>query len=209
VDLFNNQLTGTFPVEVASLRPLQILHFKNNDISGTIPSEFGKLPDLSWFDFSGNYLHGTIPASFGESSSIKDFRIADNMLHEPVPEALCANSQLNGGVTTTYGCAGVMCPLGTFSDAGFATEMSDGCTPCPKDESTVYAGSTTCRTFDDKDILSIIKAVMEGVSWPAEYEETWDKENTSVGVCGWSGVECDASGEIVSLTIPVPSDEFF
>lgn len=193
---------------MASLRPLQILHFKNNDISGTIPSELGELPDLSWFDFSGNYLHGTIPASFGESSSIKDFRIADNMLHEPVPESLCANIQLNGGMTTAYGCSGVMCPLGTFSDSGFATESSNGCTPCPKDESTLYAGSTACQTFDDKDILSIIIDVMGAVSWPIEYGKTWNKENDSVDVCDWYGVGCDANGEIVSLKIPVPSEAF-
>lgn len=201
IDIFNNHFTGTIPVELASMRSLQILHGKLNDITGTIPSEFGYLPELSWIDFSGNYLHGAIPSSFGLSSTIRDFRVADNMLHEPVPESFCTNEALNAGATVKYGCDGVICSLGTYTESGYATEAEGGCIPCPKGQSTVYLGSTSCRTFDDNDLLSIVYAVMEGLPWPKEYDETWNKESD---VCDWHGIECDGNGEIESLTIPVP-----
>lgn len=129
------------------------------------------------------------------------------MLHMPIPESFCFNEHVNGGATEDYGCDGLACPLGSYSETGFATEASNGCTPCPEGESTVYIGSTTCRTFDDTDILTIIHAVMEGIPWPAGYEETWSKDNDD-SVCDWEGVECDANGEIASLTIPVPLDEY-
>ena len=173
-------------------------------MTGTIPPEIGALKEMSWFDASQNFLHGTIPDTFGDSQTIRDFRVGDNMLHEPVPVSLCNKEELNDGATVAHGCDGVVCSLGTFSETGFATES--GCLPCPKGQSTVYLGSTGCRTFDEKDILTMIYAVMEGIPWPAGYDETWNKDNSD-DVCEWQGVECDENGEIESLTIPVPYDD--
>ena len=88
---------------------LQILHIKLNLLTGTISSRFGELPQLSWFDVSTNALHGTIPKTFGDSTSLTDFRLgAGNRIHDPIPKALCKNPGINGGLTKTYGCGGVI-----------------------------------------------------------------------------------------------------
>jgi hypothetical protein len=46
-------------------------------------------------------------------------------------------------------------------------------------------------------------AVMEGISWPKAYVDTWTKENLD-DVCHWEGIECDENGLIEAITIPVP-----
>ena len=74
------------------------------------------------------------------------------MIYDPVPHTLCTNANINGGLTKTHGCSGVICPLGTYSDPGHATH-ADGCKPCPPGKTTVYLGSSTCIKFDENDYL--------------------------------------------------------
>jgi hypothetical protein len=161
----------------------------------------GELPYLSWFDASHNHLHGTIPASFGASLSIKDFRLANNMIYDPVPHALCANPNVNGGLTKQYGCDGVICSLGSYSDVGHATDADGGCKPCLPGETNLYLGSTTCRRFSWTEIMSLFFDVMKGDSWPSSYKTNW--RDLTVDSCAWAGIACDASGEPVSLTFPL------
>jgi hypothetical protein len=200
-DLFNNNLEGPLPESLTKLSSLQILHIKLNRLTGTIPAGFGDLPFLSWFDVSSNTLHGTIPASFGASRSIKDFRLANNMIHDPIPQSLCTNSNINGGLTRTYGCDGVICPLGTYSSPGHATH-AEGCKPCPKGGTTLYLGSTRCDFMNDADILAIYFNVMGGGSVNALQKSHWgDPEGTRP--CSWNGVKCDNEGEITSIRFPL------
>jgi hypothetical protein len=180
---------------------LQILHIKNNLFTGTIPSMLGELPYLSWFDASHNHLYGTIPASFGTSKSIKDFRLANNMIYDPVPQSLCANQNVNGGLTKQYGCDAVICSLGSFSDIGHATDADAGCKPCPEGETNLYLGSTTCRVFSFTEIMSLFFDVMNGDSWPGSHKTNW--RDLSVDSCSWAGIACDESGEPISLTFPL------
>jgi hypothetical protein len=171
-----------------------------NQLTGTISPKFGELPFLSWYDVSSNQLHGTIPATFGGSRSIKDFRLGGNMIYEPVPQSLCTNTNVNGGLTRMYGCDGVICPLGTFSDPGHATH-SEGCKPCPEGLTTMYLGSSACEEFTEKDILSIFFDVMGGESWNALQKSNWKDDQGSV--CDWNGITCDADGEIASIRFPL------
>jgi hypothetical protein len=199
-DLFDNKLTGSLPESFSNLQALQILHLKLNKLTGTISSQLGELPFLSWFDVSTNKLHGTIPASFGASKSIKDFRLGGNMIYEPIPHSLCTNTNINGGLTRNYGCDGVICPLGTFSDPGHATHSS-GCTPCPEGQTNMYLGSSSCQEFSEADILSVYFDVIRGDQWNALQQLHW--KDRSVDICEWYGVSCDEDGEIQSLRIPV------
>ena len=78
------------------------------------------------------------------------------MFYDPVPPSLCTNANVNGGLATTYGCDGVICPLGTYSESGHATLADGGCKKCPEGETTMYLGSSECRPFSPEDILSIL-----------------------------------------------------
>lgn len=184
---------------------LQILHIKLNHLTGTISSSFGKLPHLSWFDVSTNHLHGTIPNSFAHSDTLKDFRLGGgNMIHDPIPKALCANSNINGGLTKQYGCSGVICPLGTYSDPGHATH-SGGCKQCPMGRTTMYLGSSRCIQLTDEDILTMFYDVMAS-SNPFPMQQNHWELNRDGPICTWNGVECseeDDNNNIESIWFPL------
>lgn len=205
-DVFSNLLTGSIPKQLANIESLQIMHLKMNRLTGTIPASYGELPYLSWFDVSHNQLHGTIPATFGRSRSIKDFRLGGNMFYDPVPPSLCTNTNVNGGFATIYGCDGVICPLGTYSESGHATPADKGCKKCPENETTMYLGSTECRAFAPEDILAILFDAMQGERWPEELRGNW--KNRHIDVCYWSGVICDSDGDIVSIGFPIAWDDW-
>jgi Leucine-rich repeat (LRR) protein len=202
IDLFNNQLTGTIPESLARVSSLQIIHIKLNSLTGTISSGFGELPFLSWFDVSSNQLHGTIPASFGQSQTLKDFRLGGgNMFYDPIPDALCMNENINGGLTKTYGCSGVICPLGTYSDPGHATH-ADGCKPCPAGKTTLYLGSSACIKFDEEDYIAMIYDIMAATNNFSIQKGHWDL-NREGDVCTWNGISCDEKGEVESISFPL------
>ena len=131
------------------------------------------------------------------------------MVYDPIPPGLCSNPNINGGLTKQYACDGVICPLGTYSDTGRAEESSPGaggCLPCPEGESTLYLGSTTCRPFSDKDILSIFFDVMQGDRWGENFRKNW--QDPKAKLCDWSGVVCDrSSGKITGISFPAMGTE--
>mmetsp|Transcript_2343 Transcript_2343/g.5205 ORF Transcript_2343/g.5205 Transcript_2343/m.5205 type:complete len:324 (+) Transcript_2343:3-974(+) len=202
IDLFNNKLTGSIPESLADIQALQILHIKLNHLSGTISSGFGKLPNLSWFDVSTNHLHGTIPESFGHSKTLKDFRLGGgNMIHNPVPKSLCTNTNINGGLTKAYGCSGVICPLGTYSDPGHAIH-SDGCKRCPHDRTTIYLGSSRCVELTDEDILAMFYDVMAESNTSPMQQKHWSFEREGP-ICTWNGVECNEEETVETVWFPL------
>jgi len=113
---------------------------------------------------------------------------------------------INVGLTATYGCDGVICPLGTWSESGHASHAENGCRKCPEGETTMYLGSTICRPFSQEDILSILFDAMQGDRWPEELRENW--KNRHIDVCFWSGVICDTKGDIVSIGFPIAWDDW-
>jgi hypothetical protein len=201
IDAFNNKLTGTIPSSITKISVLQIFHLKDNKLTGTIPG-LGSMQRLSWVDLSNNMLHGTIPQSFGTSRAIEDLRLGGNFLYEPIPRGLCKNPSLNGGATKMYGCDGVLCPIGTYSDAGHAME-TQGCIKCPDGKTTLYLGSSLdkCRTIDAKDVLTMFFEVMQGDTWPEESQKNWGDPN--VDVCSWSGISCNKDGELIGMGFPL------
>jgi hypothetical protein len=98
-----------------------------------------------------------------------------------------------------YGCDGVICPLGTYSDPGHATH-SEGCKPCPEGETTMYLGSSACESFSEADILSIFFDVMGGQTWNAVQKKHWKDSRSSV--CKWEGVTCNDE-KIESIRFPL------
>lgn len=128
------------------------------------------------------------------------------MLYGEIPQSLCNHPTVNGGLTATYGCDGVICPLGYYSDSGHATHADNGCKKCPEGETNMYLGSSHCRQFSEADILSIFFDAMQGEKWPDELQENWKNQN--VDICYWSGIICDADGEVVSMGFPIAWDDW-
>lgn len=72
LDLYDNNLVGTLPPELALLPYLRMLVLDENQLSGTIPSEFGKLVDLTTLWLQYNSLSGSIPAELGKLDNFVD-----------------------------------------------------------------------------------------------------------------------------------------
>ena len=195
LDVFSNKLTGTLPDELGLLKNLQIIHVKENSITGTLPSSIALLPSLSWLDASNNNITGAIDPSYGTSSTLVDFKLGGNQIHGPIPDTLCSSTKLHEGMTSRYGCDAVLCPLGTYSTAGYATLTSE-CKPCPSGQSSLHLGASSCVPISQKEILSMFFDVMGGESWDEDQKYGW---KTLPNECDWAGVTCDSNGEIIGM----------
>jgi Leucine-rich repeat (LRR) protein len=106
-----NNLQGTLPTEVASLRSLSELHVYLNNIGGTLPTELGSLTSLSLLDLEVNHFEGklffdqllntnhtlqylrgsdnqfvgSIPSWIGNLTGLQEFWAADNSLTGSIP----------------------------------------------------------------------------------------------------------------------------
>jgi hypothetical protein len=165
---------------------------------------------MSFFHHCVSALYGTdflflfctrIPATFGKSSTLKDFRLGGNMIYDPVPKSLCRNEVINGGLTKTYGCSGVICPLGTYSDPGHATH-ADGCKPCPEGRTTMYLGSQSCIKLTEEDYITMFYDVMAATN-PHPMQQAHWQHNRERDVCEWNGIECDEKGQVISIEFPL------
>jgi hypothetical protein len=73
LDIQNNAMYGTLPIELSWLTTLTRLNFRDNQIYGTIPSEVGRLTNLQFLELSDNTLNGTIPWEVESMSSLGKF----------------------------------------------------------------------------------------------------------------------------------------
>ena len=121
------------------------------------------------------------------------------MLHG-FPRGMCNNPKINRGATKVHGCDGVICPVGTRSDDGYAT-VDRACEKCPEGASSFYLGSPGCVAMTEEMILSMLHAVLDGDSWDEQRQKNWN--DPKVSVCEWSGIGCDSDGELKSLSIPL------
>ncbi len=61
INLSNNNLTGTIPIDLGNLKSLNTLNLSDNTITGTIPGELGSAEDLNYLYLQNNQLNGDIP----------------------------------------------------------------------------------------------------------------------------------------------------
>lgn len=62
LQLCYNQLTGSIPTQLDSLKKLNVLALQSNLLTGAIPANLGNLGSLMRLDLSFNELFGSIPA---------------------------------------------------------------------------------------------------------------------------------------------------
>jgi hypothetical protein len=74
IDLQQNGLVGTIPVELALLSDLQSLWMRENELTGTIPGDaLGSLAKLSIVHLDTNKLTGTIPPSLRNNGALSKY----------------------------------------------------------------------------------------------------------------------------------------
>ncbi|KAL7262820.1 hypothetical protein ACSBR1_001056 [Camellia fascicularis] len=88
LDLSKNNPTGSVPVSIGNLATLTFLSLFKNHLSGPIPQEVGMLRSLITLDLSANNLTGLIPLELGKLNSLTYFTLHENKLTGSVPSEL-------------------------------------------------------------------------------------------------------------------------
>jgi uncharacterized delta-60 repeat protein/gliding motility-associated-like protein len=88
IDLKNNKLVGSIPVEIGNFPKLDLLDLSENKLSGTIPVEVGNLVNLKILDIFTNQLTGGLPKELALCLQLKNLEVAENMLSGPLPVEL-------------------------------------------------------------------------------------------------------------------------
>ena len=111
---YNNNLTGTIPNSLANLSNLQVLRLESNDLSGTIPTWLGNLQDLYLLQLGFNELTGIIPDELSTLTNLHILSIKHNELTGSIPTWL-------GDLTTLE----VLEIGGNMLTEGLPTELSN------------------------------------------------------------------------------------
>mmetsp|Transcript_25085 Transcript_25085/g.59207 ORF Transcript_25085/g.59207 Transcript_25085/m.59207 type:complete len:670 (+) Transcript_25085:79-2088(+) len=90
----SNQLAGTLPHQMNSLRKLSELWAGNNLLSGSIPSQIGNLRDLKTIYINNNALTGSIPTELG-LIPLEGLVMNDNSFFNTIPSQLFNVASLN------------------------------------------------------------------------------------------------------------------
>lgn len=88
LELPNNGLRGTIPVEIGELTELKRLDLSDNDLAGKIPGELGQLTFLNVLNLSRNNLKGEIPDELETLASLGQVYVKGNELTGCIPNNL-------------------------------------------------------------------------------------------------------------------------
>jgi Leucine-rich repeat (LRR) protein len=88
LELSFNKLSGELPASLGNLDKLEMLAFNGNELTGNIPASLGNLKDLKQLHLSSNYLTGTLPGSLKYLKNLEVFNVFDNKLSGELPSEL-------------------------------------------------------------------------------------------------------------------------
>jgi len=191
-------IDGNVPA-FSSLKHLSELYLHKNKLDGSIPEDFllTSQNDYIRVDLRKNMVEGAIPAVLFERFYYLTLLLANNKI-SMIPETICEVTsdilEWNGGDMNSFGCDGLLCHPGYYSEFGRETETSK-CVKCNEEGFTTFYGSTSCGLNSLKDILSSFYYSLGGADW--EQNDNWtDTED----VCKWYGIECN-SGSVVAISL--------
>jgi Leucine-rich repeat (LRR) protein len=150
-----------------------------------------------------NFIGGTIPS---ELSRFDDMRLlASNNVITDVPPSICEKSTWMDGLLAS-GCDALLCPKGTFSEAGRRTSSSS-CEPCDHRGAAIYLGTTRCGPLAPvTSERSVLEEFFDSAKGPLWKDQTGWK--SSAPVCQWFGITCtkNSAGEDSVSEISLPSN---
>ncbi len=220
----NNDLSGPLPAgDLNNMKNLNVLALANNNFKGRVPpfdnlsglrqlflqyNQFdGEIPeDFLWsapkdelikVDLSHNYLSGTVAGIRLPEFERLNINLVGNHF-EGIDTELCRNGAWLGGNVDSYGCNGILCPIGFSAPEGRQTD-SDECTKC---NTADYMGTTNCNGLQ-KAILSDFYDALHGDYWRQNNwfgEEYYDRYYGG-DECAFDGIECNNDGEVVSIEL--------
>ncbi|KAJ1426375.1 Serine-threonine/tyrosine-protein kinase, catalytic domain [Sesbania bispinosa] len=88
LDLSNNTLTGSIPLEFGELKHLSILYLFENKLSGEIPKELVACLALTELVLERNFFYGSIPSFLGSLSSLELLDLSYNNFSSTIPPEL-------------------------------------------------------------------------------------------------------------------------
>jgi Zn-dependent metalloprotease/Leucine-rich repeat (LRR) protein len=113
ISLWNNNLTGPIPPEIANLTQLRDISLCGNQLNGKIPHEIGNLFNLQNLILCNNQLSDSIPVEIGNLTNLYQIYLGQNMLSGSIPpeigslpylyELMLYNNQLSGEIPAEIG----------------------------------------------------------------------------------------------------------
>lgn len=88
LDLAQNSLNGTLPVNIGNLANLNELRLSDNKFSGSIPDSIGLCLSIEYIYLQHNMLNGSVPSSLSALKAIQDLDFSSNNLSGRIPESL-------------------------------------------------------------------------------------------------------------------------
>jgi Leucine-rich repeat (LRR) protein len=85
LSMANNNLSGSLPANVGSLKSLKLMDISNNRFSGPIPEDIGNLRSLQNLSLAGNNFSGPLPDSIDRLMSLQSLDVSGNALSGPLP----------------------------------------------------------------------------------------------------------------------------
>lgn len=85
LQLCYNQLSGSIPTQLGSLKKLTVLALQSNQLTGAIPASLGDLEMLMMLDLSFNRLFGSIPTKLADIPQLEVLDVRNNTLSGNVP----------------------------------------------------------------------------------------------------------------------------
>ena len=178
--LYDNQLTGAIPPELANLSELSSLSLGGNQLSGEIPDWLGGLDQLVFLSINDNQLTGTIPPELGNLHQLGTLWLHNNNLTGTIPPEL---SNLIPSLEELF--------LGGNQLTGCSPQVLRGVGANDFDE----LGLPFCENADLEALIAFYNAT-DGDHWQ-------DSTNwlTAAPFSEWHGVSTNYEGRVVSLDL--------
>lgn len=219
--------SGSLPDFSGCSKMTELFLYKNN-FSGSIPPTFLSSVNLVEYievDLRYNEISGSIPIELLAFEKLT-IHLAENKI-DSIPESLCFSESLwMDGDVTSFECAGILCPPGTYNLMGrqsstetpcldCATAEYFGSASCLSDEITTPTTTTPTQTDNDsgsdtsssggndsdsslteQEILETLFKSTRGSSW--KNNTNWLNDNVSV--CKWFGISC-IDGNVAAIDL--------